>query len=141
MVSPSRATSASTWSARKPVTITASSTPAVCSRVSCQASRLLPDSSIRHLGLASVSGSRRLPWPAARMMARFGDFTAMSCGPMEAAYVATGPKCEGTSRAIRPRGPFPVRTLALGAPGPGLLQVGRQVLVHFEHADLVLAAE
>src|SRR3978361_2027873 len=49
--------------------MTMSTMPPPCSTSSCQSSRLLPESSIRHFGRSAVSGSRREPLPALRITA------------------------------------------------------------------------
>src|SRR5215831_7817010 len=48
---------------------------------------------------------------------------------------------ESPARRVAARGFCTYALQAADAAGPGLLQVTRQVLVHLEHADLVLAAE
>src|SRR5688500_17237156 len=67
-----RASDASIWSSRKPVTTTTSSTPHAASVSSCRSSKDRPAKSIRHFGLVAVSGPSRDPWPA-EVVAAFRD--------------------------------------------------------------------
>src|SRR6266404_2059197 len=67
----SRSSSSATTSDRKPSASTISSTPAALSRRKCRSIKLMPPNRSRHFGKCSSSSCcKRIPRPAARMMAR-----------------------------------------------------------------------